>query len=416
MPFLASSGKTAQQISRLTQNLTGQWLPTAVISGVIGMIGAMFSVSFAMLIFSGELADYLPAGIAIALLSGIILRTTVGLLSSYPGMIADTDALSSAILGLSAAAIATQMMPSATPEALFVTVLAAIALTSLLTGAFLFLLGFFKFGELIRFIPYPVIGGFLAGAGWLLIQGAVQVITAKALTFSHLAYLWQPPALCQCLMGLSIAVILLIVSSRFQHALAIPITLMGAIALFYLTLIVTHTSINTATAQGWLLSSPANGEWRFFKISSFAQINGALLLTQLGSMATVALLAAVSVLLNSTGIELVTEQDIDLNRELKAAGSANLILAMMGGITGYQMVSDTLLAHKMGAKTRLVSLLTALVYVAILAWGFSGLALLPLPVVGSLLLFLGLSFLKEWLYDTWFSLPKTDYAIIWLIM
>jgi len=133
-------------------------------------------------------------------------------------------------------------------------------------------------------------------------------------------------------------------------------------------------------------------------------------------MATIALLSAISVLLNSTGIELSTAQDIDLNRELKAAGSANLILGLVGGITGYQVLSATILAYKMGAKTRLVSLLSVALYAVILIWGFSLLSLFPLPIMGSLLLFLGLSLLKEWLYDTWFSLSKTDYAIVWLIL
>ena len=41
--------------------------------------------------------------------------------------------------------------------------LAAIAITSVLTGIGLYVLGRFKLGNLIRFIPYPVVGGFLAG-------------------------------------------------------------------------------------------------------------------------------------------------------------------------------------------------------------------------------------------------------------
>ena len=393
-----------------------QWLPSALVSLVIGMIGAMFSISFVMLIFTGDLAGYLPAGIAIALISGMVLRATIGLMSSYKGMIADIDALPCAILGLSAAAISAQMLPSSTPEDLFITVMGTIALTSLFTGIFIFFLGFFKVGELIRFIPYPVIGGFLAGEGWLLMQGAIQVMTNIVPKFSTVAELIQPQPLSQCLMGVTLAVILLIISFRFTHVLAIPITLIGAIGLFFLGLFLTHTSIDTAITQGWLLKPFAQGEWRFFNLSTLTQINGAIVLSQWGNIATIALLSAIYVLLNSTGIELATAQDIDLNRELKAAGSANLILGLMGGIAGYQVLADTILAYKMGAKTRLVSLLTVILYAAILIWGFSLLSLFPLPIIGSLLLFLGLSLLKEWLYDSWFTLPKADYGLVVLIL
>ena len=41
-----------------------------------------------------------------------------------------------------------------------------IALTSILVGIFFFILGSLKLGKLVRFIPYPVVGGFLAGTGW----------------------------------------------------------------------------------------------------------------------------------------------------------------------------------------------------------------------------------------------------------
>jgi SulP family sulfate permease len=376
----------------------------------------MFSVSFVMLIFTGDLADYLPAGIAIALLSGMVLRAIIGFMSSYPGMVADIDALPCAILGLSAAAIAAQMPPSSTPEDLFVTVMGTIALTSLVTGAFLFLLGFFKVGELIRFIPYPVIGGFLAGAGWLLVHGAIQVMTNIALNFSNLADLFQLRPLSQCLVGVTLAVILLIISSRSTHALAIPITLIAAIGLFSLGLLLTQTSMDAAIAQGWLLKSSAQGEWRFFNLTALTQINGGIVLAQWGNIATIAILSAISVLLNSTGIELTTAQDINLNRELKATGSANLILGMVGGIAGYPVLSDTILAYKMGARNRLASLLSVILYAAILIWGFSLLSLFPLPIMGSLLLFLGLSLLKEWLYDAWFTLPKADYGLVVLIL
>mgnify|MGYP002260979546 CR=1 FL=1 len=49
--------------------------------------------------------------------------------------------------------------------ALLPTVLVALAFSTLLTGAMLVLLGQLRLGGLVRYIPYPVIGGFLAGIG-----------------------------------------------------------------------------------------------------------------------------------------------------------------------------------------------------------------------------------------------------------
>ena len=47
--------------------------------------------------------------------------------------------------------------------------MAAISLTTLLTGLVFWLLGHFRLGGLVRFLPYPVVGGFLAGTGWLFV-------------------------------------------------------------------------------------------------------------------------------------------------------------------------------------------------------------------------------------------------------
>ena len=65
------------------------------------------------------------------------------------------------------------------------TVLVAIAATTLLTGLFFLALGFFRLGGLVRFVPYPVVGGFLAGTGWLLAQGSFGVMAGFPLTLQR---------------------------------------------------------------------------------------------------------------------------------------------------------------------------------------------------------------------------------------
>ena len=63
------------------------------------------------------------------------------------------------------ASLIIHQMPGATPEKIGLTVLGAITITTLLVGLALFFLGSYQLGNVVRFIPYPVIGGFLAGSG-----------------------------------------------------------------------------------------------------------------------------------------------------------------------------------------------------------------------------------------------------------
>src|SRR5258708_5246002 len=55
-----------------------------------------------------------------------------------------------------------------------------------LTGLLMFVLGFTHAGRAIRFLPYPVIGGFLGATGWLMVTGAIQVVTDQHATFANL--------------------------------------------------------------------------------------------------------------------------------------------------------------------------------------------------------------------------------------
>src|SRR6185369_18046651 len=111
--------------------------------------------------------------------------------SSYRPVIAAPQENTCVILSLMVAAIARE----AKPEDAFRTIVVALGLTALATGAFFLSLGLLRLGKIVRFIPYPVVGGFLAGTGWLLVQGALSVLIDQNLTFTGLPALIAPGAL-----------------------------------------------------------------------------------------------------------------------------------------------------------------------------------------------------------------------------
>ena len=104
----------------------------------------------------------------------------MAIFSSYAGTIAIPQDRVAPIVALMATLIIHEM-PGATPETIGVTVLAAIATSTLLVGLVLFFLGAYKLGNIVRFTPYPVIGGFLAGSGWLLLIGSFRVVSGRDL-------------------------------------------------------------------------------------------------------------------------------------------------------------------------------------------------------------------------------------------
>jgi MFS superfamily sulfate permease-like transporter len=76
-----------------------------------------------------------------------------------------------------------------------------IVLSTFLTGAFLYLVGRFRMGRWIRFIPYPVIGGFLAGTGWLLARGSFKVMCGIPLSLDSMGTLLEKGAILHWLPG-----------------------------------------------------------------------------------------------------------------------------------------------------------------------------------------------------------------------
>ena len=121
-------------------------------------------------------------------------------------------------------------------------------------------------------------------------------------------------------------------------------------------------------------------------------------------------------LLNISGLEITFKQDINIDRELMTAGFANLAAGLGGSPVGYHALSMSALALRLGARSRLVSLVLGLMCGAALVFGASLISYFPKMVLGGLLMYLGLSFLVEWLIDARRVLPVIDYLLVWLIL
>jgi SulP family sulfate permease len=164
-----------------------------------------------------------------------------------------------------------------------------------------------------------------------------------------------------------------------------------------------------------MLNASAGALWHPWDWAALQQIHWDVIGRQAGNLAAVVMVSVITILLRATGIELITAQNADLNHELRAAGLANLVAGLGGGMIGFHSLIDAVLAHKMKA-TRLVGVVLAGICSVALVAGGAFLSFFPRPVLGGLLLFLGLDLIIEWVYKPWFKLPKVDYAMVILIL
>jgi len=395
------------------QQFLTQATTTTLAAAVVAVFTLIASASFAALIFSGRLAPYAAHGFSMALVTAVIVGLVVAWRSSCRVAIAIPQDRVAPLLTMLAGSVAGGMS-AAPPDQVFASVISSIVLVTLVTGVVLYGLGRLKLGNLVRYIPYPVIGGFLAGSGWLLVLGGLRVMLGHKV---ELRGLIDPEALKHILPGVLLGVLLLVVFKRARHPFITPVLLLGSIGIFYLVLAVSGVGLPEARAGGWLPNFLAQDNG--VPLNPFASTNLAAwfgLLHHANLLATILLTSIVSILLTATALELTGQQEVDFNRELCAAGMGSFFAGLAGGMVGFHSLSLSRLAHSMGARSRWTGVLAA-VFCGLAIFGGAFVAgLVPQFVCGGLLFFLGLVFLWEWVYEAALKLTRLDYCVVLLIL
>jgi SulP family sulfate permease len=390
-------------------------LPSITAGLIAGIVTISLEISLAALIFSGDLDQFLAGGIGLMLFGAFAVGITIALTSSLPGMVGLPQDTPAAIMALVAGAIGVSMQGD-DPEAIYSTVVAAISLTSILTAIFFLVLGRFKASGFVRYIPYPVVGGFLAGTGYLLSMGAFGVM-AEVSTLGDLPQLLDTQKLILWVPGVIFAITLLVLLRKWNHYLITPGALIIATALFYGYLWLAGISVSEAASRGWLLGPfPSGGLYQPLSLSSLGLIHWDAILQNIDKIATILVLSIIALLLNASALEVTVKKDVDLNHELLAAGWANLAGGLGGSSVGYQALGLSALAQRLGARSRLVNLISALLCGVALFFGASLISYFPKPILGGTILYLGLAFLVEWLIDARKVLPLSDYLLVWVIL
>lgn len=396
--------------------------PSRIIPGisaglVAGIIHIVILVSFAALIFSGRLSGFVSRGIGFILIGNVLALIVTNLFSSYRGTLSIAQDAPVTIMAVIAVGLMRTRNAGIPSQDVFLTLSITMATSALLTGLVFFLLGAFRVGALIRYLPYPVIGGFLAGTGWLLVIGGIGTMSGGGGGLGSLSVLVQSSQLSRWLPGVVFAFIMLAVVNRYHQSLVLPGLILGSGVLFFIISGIAGVSPNQLLARGWLLGPfPAGSLWQPFNPQEFSLVRWGDILAQAGSLFTIVLVSTVSFLLNISGIEIATQHDLHLDRELKVAGIGNLLSGVVGGSVNYPTLATTALNHRLGRDSRVTGWVVLFLYGLILFFGATLLNYVPKMVLGGLLVFLGLSFLWEWVVQAYTRFPFREYVIIPIIL
>ncbi|MDV7143954.1 SulP family inorganic anion transporter [Tropicimonas sp. TH_r6] len=380
-----------------------------------GTLSSLFAVSFAYIIFAGPLSMAAGDAMRLALLGTLVAALAALARRHFAGTLWQTQSVVAVVLGLAAAKISGDAS-APTQEVAVATVMVLVVVTALATGALMLLIGLARLGQVVKSVPYPVVGGFLAATGCLLVLRAVQFGVGD---LSGLEAYLAPEALPHWLAPVLLAVLMLVVEPRFGTNATVICGSVLLSAAVYGGLAWTGMSLEAARDAGILLEvEAAPGGWTWsLSPEVLARVDWDLLVAQYPLIGAAAILAALGALLNLSAIEFSTGEPIDPDGELRHAGLANLLAGLGGGLVCYQSTILTQLSAGLPDRTRrIVPVVYTAVVLGVMVAGAELLNLLPRSLFSLLLAYLGLGFLHRWLVVERARLPRYDFLIVLLIL
>ncbi|MFP4231649.1 MAG: SLC26A/SulP transporter family protein [Spirochaetaceae bacterium] len=380
---------------------------------LLGIITALFQLSYASLIFSDSLAPFVSRGASLLLLGTALTLTVGAILSTLPSAALVPQDTPIAIMAAVATAIAAGFSAPLPATDAFHTVIAAIMATSAVAAVVFLLTARLGLARFVRVMPYPVVGGFLAGVGWIMMRGALTSMTGFWPRPEQLVLLFSSDVILRWLPALLFALGVLLISRRTgRHPLLLPVAVAVGTATFYAALFASGGTVAEATAEGWLMGRFSSQRlWLPLSAHVLQTARWSLILAEWGTLLTAVAVSALAAMLNIGAVELLTGADARPDRELTANAAANAVGLLVGSPISYHSVGYTAFATRMDATSRVTTLTTAAVCAAAVFFGGDLLVLFPKPVLGALLVFVGLGFLADWLYDGWFRLRRSDYLV-----
>ncbi len=335
-----------------------------------------------------------PQYAALGALAGILGAAALGLIASLFG---GTDRLISAPCAPAAAVLSAFAIELVKQEVAPASIIVLLIVLGVLTGLVQILLGFLGIGRMIKYIPYPVVSGYLSGVGIIIISSQVKNFMGATTTSSWWQVVVDPGLWDMRSIGVGAATVLVALLGP-KVTKAIPGTILGIIAgvLTYFGMAATDPAMMTLADNKLVLGALGGVEGGYLKTLALRWHDlGDLRLAQVGALVgsalTLAALLSIDTLKTCVVIDQKTRTRHEPNRELCAQGLANVTSSLIGGLPGAGTMGASMVNLSSGAQTRLsgiiegvLVLIAALALNAIIAW-------IPIATLAGILIVIGLN-------------------------
>ncbi len=331
--------------------------------GFAAMLVALPSaVAYGVAVYGVLGADYVGYGVRAGLLGAIAIGLLAPALGGAPRLISAPCAPAAAVLSALVVQLA-GVGPGSAGSAAPGRVVILLTLVALLSGCLQFIYGVVGGGRLIKYIPYPVVSGYLSGVGVTIFLSQVPKFLAwpKDLSFwSGLAApgLWQWPALA---VG-AVTIGGMLVGQRLTRA--VPATILGLFAgltvyfglgLFRPELLrLAHNPLVIGPVGGGVGAVVTAFGERWSSLAAVRPADFGLLLVP---ALTLSVLLSIDTLKTCVVVDTLTRSRHNSDRELIGQGAGNIASALLGGMPGSGTMGATLVNVNSGGRTRLSGVL-----------------------------------------------------------
>ena len=372
-----------------------------------GIVALPLALAFGIQAFSG--IDT-PSAASLGAYAGLVGATLLGFFAALFG---GTHSQISGPTGPMTVISATLITGAFTaPGGSISTVLVSMALAAIFCGLFQILFGVIKIGKYVRYIPYPVLSGFMSGIGIIIILQQLYPLVGQSNGGSMLKMLSELPAafahtnLTALLLGLGTVAIIYLFPLLTQK---VPSTL---VALIVMTVVSLFVDMDGVAIIGEI---PAGLPMPFFANSqiSFDGLDwGQILVSAVIPGLTLAGLGSIDTLLTSVVADNITKTKHNSNRELIGQGIGNAIAGLFCGLPGAGATMRTVVNVKSGGRTQLSGMVHALLLLAIMLGLGSVVKYVPLSVLAGILITVGWGIIDFKGFRDLPKIPRADAVVL----
>jgi SulP family sulfate permease len=283
-------------------------------------------------------------------------------------------------------------------------------IATLLAGLILIAAGLLRFGQMIKYIPHPVVTGFTAGIAIIIASSqvkdflglSIETVPADFLP-KWQAYLGALPSANWAAIGIGGGALAIIIALR-KFAPRLPGFL---IAVIVTSLAVPLLNLPVDTIGSRFPDIPAGLPVPSFPDISLAKINAVL-----PSAFTIAFLAGIEALLSAVVADGMAGTRHRSNQELIGQGVANLGSALFGGLPATGAIARTATNIRSGAKTPVAGMMHAAFLLVFILFGTDLMAYVPMAALAAILFIVAWGMSEYQRFLALLRMPNSDRAVL----